>query len=202
MLLFCLTQLSAAQYESENNQINVGEETNGVDEIEVEISQNRIINNMISYLDKKHRDTSVVNKGGVCNGLAFLAQYYASIGREDEFYICLESMSSWDGEMESLSNSTRIPLVYHNLDRLFDQWINDISWFQQTYLKIASLPNLEISSQRRRVQQYEMIKGTSESKNIGVILSPICYSGITADQLAELLSIWVWVSQYSVRIWW
>lgn len=190
--ILLILMLSCLQLQAAELQVNHLQAKNHDSELEYQIDQSRIIDNMILYLDLKHRDTEVINKGGVCNGLAFLAQYYASIGREEEFFISLESMSAWDGKLSSLKAPSRIPRIYSNLGKLFDQWINDISWFQQTYLKVASLPNLEISSQRRRIQQFEMIKATNESKEIGLISSPIFYNGITADQLAELLSIWSW----------
>lgn len=160
--------------------------------LEVRIDQVHIIDNMILYLNLKNLDSTVINEGGVCNGLAFLVQYYASLGIENEFYIALESMSAWDGTINSLNKPTKLPYMYPNLGKLFDQWINDISWFQQTYLKVASIPSLEISNQRRRVQQFEMIKRTDEYREIGLISSPIHYNGITGEQLTELLSIWSW----------
>jgi Ankyrin repeats (3 copies) len=192
ILMLCCLQLQGSESQNVQENNHISSENIDKDLLEVQINQSRIIDNMILYLNLIHRDVAVVNKGGVCNGLAFLAQYYASLGREDEFFIALESMSAWDGKSRSLKAPTRIPHVYSNLGNLFDQWINDISWFQQSYLRIASVPNYEISHQRRRVQQYEMIKRTDEYREIGLICSPILYNGITEKQLAELLEIWTW----------
>ncbi len=158
----------------------------------VNIDQAGIINKMIRYLEINQRDTAVINKGGVCNGLAFLAQYYNSLGMLDEFFIALESMAAWNETKASLKMPTRIPYQYSTLSDLFDQWINDISWFQQTYVEIAVLPSYEISHQRRRIQQYEMIKRSDEYREIALLSSPINYSALTKAQLAELLEIWSW----------
>jgi ankyrin repeat protein len=196
LLLLCI-QLNAAESPFRQDNLPLEDFLEGPTEAKkttpaVNIDQARIIGKMIKYLELNQRDTSVINLKGVCNGLAFLAQYYASLNLEDEFFVALESMSAWNEKKETLKTATRIPYMYANLGKLFEQWINDISWFQQSYIQVASLKNLEISHQRRRIQQFDMIKRSNDDRKIALLSSPIMYKGLSKDQLAELVEIWSW----------
>jgi hypothetical protein len=76
----------------------------------VAIDQGRLIEKISAYLAINHRDTKVLeDKDGVCNGLSFLAQYYGSKGKQEQFFQALESIATWDGKKQSLQKPSGIP---------------------------------------------------------------------------------------------
>ncbi|MBA3536628.1 MAG: ankyrin repeat domain-containing protein [Tatlockia sp.] len=153
----------------------------------------RIINNKMLYrFQLKYRDTSLFNctfnKGGNCNGFSFLKSIYADLGLEPYFFDTLALMSNWDGTEESLTNeihSCPQSLYYKNLDELFEQWTNDIIWFQHTNLK--DIDDVEYDD---RVKQFKILK-SFEQQNLNyhaLYLEPRTINKRTWEQFTEIFS--------------
>jgi ankyrin repeat protein len=96
----------------------------------VDISQEVLSKNFLKYLALKNRDTSVITETHCCNGLSFLYQYYSRLGREADFDKMREIIAKWDGSPAGLKETdsvSRFPEQYHNVEELFEQWINDVA---------------------------------------------------------------------------
>ncbi|MBA2710412.1 MAG: ankyrin repeat domain-containing protein [Tatlockia sp.] len=122
------------------------------------IDQNEIMDKMLFRLKIKYRDTRYFSNEGHCNGFSFLKSFYAARGLEEYYFETLALMSRWDGNENSLANEFKdIPQAafYKNLDELFEQWTNDVIWFQH-----SSLAGLDQLDQADRLEQYSTV--TSE----------------------------------------
>ncbi|MCE5318564.1 MAG: hypothetical protein LLG04_14530 [Parachlamydia sp.] len=161
-------------------------------EIEANISQARLIDQIKRYLELKKRELDPKNEinDGLCNGFAFLAQYYASLNLEENFYQALQAISLWDGSQKGLQETKVGLCCYRNLEQLFEQWINDIVWTQQSYVRLDSSINFYLHHQRKRIEQFEFIKEPSDERKIAMLLSPILLNEISVEQLEELLALW------------
>jgi ankyrin repeat protein len=102
----------------------------------IPINQGSVMTKMRYYLASQYRDLSFFSEGGHCNGFSFLRDMYANRG--DYYYHTLKLMSNWDGTQEALEKpfdkSMPQAKYYKNLGELFEQWINDITWFQHSTL--------------------------------------------------------------------
>ncbi|MDP1604497.1 MAG: ankyrin repeat domain-containing protein [Legionella sp.] len=137
--------MTALDYAKENSRQDIatllGHPVDSDDKLKplVDISQFFVMQKMKYYLLTQYRDLEFFNEKGHCNGLAFLRDLYSYKGREDYFFETLELMASWDGEQESLNEAFEEGLpqkqYYKNLSELFEQWINDIIWFQHSTLE-------------------------------------------------------------------
>jgi ankyrin repeat protein len=103
----------------------------------ISINQNSVMAKMRYYLASKYRDFSFFSEDGHCNGFSFLRDMYENKG--DYYYDTLKLMAGWDGSQEALDKpfDDTMPQAkyYNNLGELFEQWINDIIWFQHTTLE-------------------------------------------------------------------
>ena len=132
----------------------------------VNISQSAVMDKMLYWLNFNYRDTNFFAFDGHCNGFSYLKNYYAEKGMEDYYFDTMERMSSWDGTNESLVKKfAEEPQAayYDNLDDLFEQWINDVVWFQ-----FATIDFYEKGSHRpaeNREAQYALIKENSNDFN-------------------------------------
>lgn len=111
----------------------------------------------IAYYEGAYRD-NYLNKSGDCNGWAFLFAYYNSTNKGQEFKDIVSYISRWNGNIAGLySNhglSEALQKKYVNGKQLFEQMINDISWFSQVKAKSATDFQL---SQDARLQQFSMV---------------------------------------------
>lgn len=160
--------------------------------VEANISQARLIDQIKRYLELKKRTLDPKNEinNGLCNGFAFLAQYYASLGLEDNFYRALQAISLWDGTQNGLQRTDVGLSCYRNLEQLFEQWLNDIIWMQQSYVRLDATINMYLHPQRKRIEQFECVKDPSDNREIAMLLSPLVLSEVSVEQLEELLAIW------------
>ncbi len=153
----------------------------------------RIINNKMLYrFQLRYRDTSLFNctfnKGGNCNGFSFLKSIYAELGLEPYFFDTLALMSNWDGTEESLTSeihSCPQSLYYKNLDELFEQWTNDIIWFQHTNLK-----DIDDVKYDDRVKQFKILKSFKQQdlNYHALYLEPNTRTKRTWEQFTEIFS--------------
>lgn len=134
---------------------------------------------------KSLRDPYVITPGGHCNGLSFLFQYYASKGKEKEFYHILDVFARWDGSESSLTSREGLSGLsgdYKDLEDMMEQWINDIIWFQHESLKSSYLPYGQLG----RIPQFETLK-----KHVSDQVSDVkeAHYKFNKEQLAEWLYI-------------
>lgn len=135
----------------------------------IDISQPILIEKLTKYLEVNGRNTQVIDQEGMCNGLAFLAQYYGSKGKQEGFFKALEVIAQWDGDKDSLKSEKEVKGLrerynldeYSDLADFFEQWTNDIVWFMHTY-HLGGNSNL----QSKREDQLEIIKGENNPLNV------------------------------------
>ena len=85
--------------------------------------------------------------------------------KESYYFDTLKLMSMWDGSEKtlyaSLIDQPQYELYqkygYKNLSDLFEQWINDLIWFQH-----AELSEIDAIEQEQRVKQYPTISDDEE----------------------------------------
>lgn len=104
-------------------------------------------------------DISFLNEEGNCSGWAVLFNYYASIGKLDEFEEIRKYIAKW-----SMNNEKFKPLKpplsesYKDGQDLFTHLINDLVWFQNS--RVTELQRTQSSrslAQHERTQQYNII---------------------------------------------
>lgn len=133
----------------------------------INIDQSSVMKKMRYYLLSQYRDLVFFNENGLCNGFAFLRDMYANKGMESWFYDTLRLMSSWDGSQEVLDKafdeSISQRAYYKNLSELFEQWSNDIIWFQHTTLDSVFNYSSQSNRQSNREFQYSIAGGSNQS---------------------------------------
>lgn len=156
------------------------------------INQTRLIKQFTRYLKLKKRDKEPKNdyKSGLCNGFAFLAQYYATLGQEEDFFRTLQAFSAWDGTQKGLEQTIVGFGCHQKLAHLFERWINDLIWFQSEYVELEMANNSYFDSQSKRIEQFEAIKDPKDDRQIAMRLHPVTLPKVTPEQLEELLEIW------------
>lgn len=141
----------------------------------VNTSQNNINKKLSDYLKlkaKKQPDqyidldiNSIISPTGMCNGLEFLfAYYFYRTNSSDEYFNILNQILTWDGQESSLKRKVTGTLdTYVDLNDLFNQFINDLHWFQHDSkdIRLAMKYEVDDSSSKKqynRFFQYELIK--------------------------------------------
>lgn len=175
----------------------------------VDISQGTIHNQLSSYLSKMSwlegsQRAVNINSGGDCNGWAFLFAYYNSINKSAEFKDIRTYLSNWDGKFSSLT-SDNLPASlkekYSNGKQVFEQTINDLTWFSQ--IKTQKVSNYEIL-QQDRLKQYNI--ATDDKHEIKKVFDFLIYeqTNIHVQELPDMLRIahqwnnaWLDVNVYS-----
>lgn len=152
-----------------------------------DLAQSHLIDQFTRYFELKERKVEAEYKKGLCNGFAFLAQYYASLGQEDNFFEALSMISTWDGRQESLQKKKVFLDQSLSLEELFEQWANDLIWFQSSYVHLAAFPDSNV--QQNRIDQFECIKNKNDVRKIAMLQANI-YLDAYRDELEELLEIW------------
>lgn len=129
----------------------------------VNMSQGHIYQKLNSYLNtiacyEGASRENYLNKNGDCNGWAFLFAYYNSTQKSQEFKDVISYISRWNGNIASLySNSgmsEQLQKKYTSGKQLFEQAINDISWFSQIKSKSATDYQL---TQTARLKQFALV---------------------------------------------
>ncbi|MDX1837896.1 hypothetical protein DIZ81_08675 [Legionella taurinensis] len=128
----------------------------------VPIHQAAVLDNMLYRLKLNYRDTRYFDHDGHCHGFSFLHSLYAD--REDYYFATLRLMSHWNGSEDDLFKPLNPALPqaawYKNLDELFEQWTNDLLWFQHTQLR-----TIDSLRQTDRQNQFDLIKGSSQENS-------------------------------------
>lgn len=129
----------------------------------IQIDQLSVRKKMYYYLICQNRQTDLFKvEEGKCGGWRFLQGYYASKGQHNYYISTLELMSNWDGTEESLyrkfDKAAPQEKYYSNLRDLFEQWINDVIWFQVTTIKdLVSHTQDDIIAQYNIVREKESV---------------------------------------------
>jgi hypothetical protein len=165
------------------------------------ISMNEIDAKLIRYLEIHERDTSVIDLKGMCNGFAFLAQYYTAIGKQDAFYKVLEGIAKWNGEKESLQETQLTAELenlglsgYQNLGDVMEQWTNDIVWFMHDYVQLETKEErggvlIRENAQRFREEQLAIVQESDNALHVSVI-EKTPNSQSTKEMLLEKIKIY------------
>lgn len=128
------------------------------------INQGSVMQKMSYYLRLNYRSSEFFSAEGHCNGFSYLWDMYCYQGRESYYFDTLRLMASWDGTQEQLDAPFPPQLeqskYYKNLAELFEQWINDMIWFQHG----GTIEQLGL-----RIEQSDRMK---QSKLISATLSP------------------------------
>lgn len=159
-----------------------------------DIRQEKILNNLTYFLKATNLgDPASVPGGGHCQGFAFLFSYYSDRGLKDEFFKILKLISNWDGNLGFLRLLGPVQSFsgnYKNVADLFQQWVNDIIWFQQTKLD----PELRKFNPTPLIKKapYDMVKKDDKSfalePRMILNLAELSYP-LNKDQLNEYLNI-------------
>lgn len=150
--------------------------------------QEAVMKKMYYFLHSQERDTSFFNITGGCNGFGFLEQYYDEKAMGDYYYDTLALMSSWDGSESELDKSLADRpqgKFYNNLRELFDQWINDVMWFQQAP-EVAELATGRkgVDTQHDKLMQWRIIGGDESRAPVRLYSEK---GVMNKEKLAELL---------------
>ncbi|QRN02770.1 hypothetical protein GH742_02130 [Legionella sp. MW5194] len=128
----------------------------------VPIHQAAVLDNMLYRLKLNYRDTRYFDHDGHCHGFSFLHSLYAD--REDYYFATLSMMSRWNGREDDLFKplDPTLPQAawYKNLDELFEQWTNDLFWFQHSQLR-----TIDSLRQTDRQNQFDLIKGVTQENS-------------------------------------
>ena len=153
-------QLSLEQIHSDPSYGNIPTSTRQAD----------VINKIRYYFQLGYRDQSYIESIGHCNGLSYLFLLRNSQGKEDSFYDTLALLSGWDGSKDTLMAplDPSLPqaheyaiLGYHSLSDIFEQWSNDLIWFQQ-----SGINDISKLKQDERKEQHELIDNSSDNNPI------------------------------------
>jgi len=105
----------------------------------INIRQGFVLNKLIYFLKVTNLGDPVsMPPGGYCNGFSFLFLYYQKRGLGDEFFKMLQLIANWDGDPAFLKEKEPVAGFsgkYENVADLFNQWVNDLIWFQQSRLE-------------------------------------------------------------------
>lgn len=144
----------------------------------VKINMTKVQDKLTQYLKLKEQDIGVIDPEGMCNGFAFLAQYYTAIGKQEAFYKVLEGIVEWDGEKNSLEDAQLASELekkgmpgYLNTADVMEQWTNDIVWFMHTYVNIEKLEG-RTTTQSDREEQFSAIQGKNNPLHINTLEKP------------------------------
>lgn len=152
-------------------------------------NQSRVIATMSYYLRSLYRDPKYFSSDGNCNGFNFLEEMYEDDGRIDYYDDTLQLMAEWDGEHESLlryfPDSFPQKQWYQNLSELFEQWLNDVIWFQHSNLEDLYHGGALRPDQGNRSFQYQVAGG----KRQPIIISYTGSNDIDLRGLTELLEL-------------
>lgn len=120
-----------------------------------DIKQRNIVDRMLYYLKTHYRDTTYFPSTGKCNGFAFMRFMYSA----QYFNQAMTAMANWDGTETSLykpiSEDCPLSRYHYRLKDLFEQWTNDVIWFQHSESK-----HLTSRIQYDRQYQYATVKPT------------------------------------------
>jgi ankyrin repeat protein len=134
------------------------------------IAQHYVMQKILYFLKLNYRDTTHFSPDGHCNGFTFLEELYASREMDAYYFDTMALISAWDGEQSSLLKpfgDIHQATYYANLYELFEQWINDIIWFQHSTI----LGDMTALSQASRFQQYQLVKNKREDDDIQIVYS-------------------------------
>lgn len=139
----------------------------------MDVSQAHIYYQLMTYLDdvsikeNKHREV-YLNSNGDCQGWSFLFAYYHNIKCPQEFNDILSYISHWDRRLSSLSTNRGMSEIlkskYTNGIELFEQTINDVTWFSHN--KSRSFSNFQLSQDDRIDQWHYVEDQKSQLQNI------------------------------------
>jgi len=159
-----------------------------------DVSQNTIHYKMSSYLTQMaylegtYRE-SLINRGGDCNGWSFLFAYYNSTNKAAQFKDTLNYLSTWNGKLSSLSHESlpeSLKSKYQNGIEVFEQTINDLTWFSQ--IKTQHIAYYQIS-QDDRIKQFNLVTDNKhELKKVFDFLQNE-QTNITLQELPDMLRI-------------
>lgn len=161
-------------------------------------AQNNVLNKMRYYMQTNYRDSSLFPSEGHCNGFSF--KRLLNKENEDNFFDYLALMGNWDGTQQSLEKKVGFKdhiSDYKNLGDIFEQWINDIIWFQHSAIKDES-NFIQIASEHKdREKQYKLLRNRNNKNNDFVVIYEHPSRSITYDQLYELVSYFSLMSKGS-----
>ncbi len=132
------------------------------------IDQNPVMRKMRYYLSSQYRDLDFFSTIGHCNGFDPLHDMYAYKGMGNYYFDTLRLMVAWDGTQEALEkpfdNTMPQSKYYKNLAELFEQWTNDIIWFQHSTVEKLYAEGTK-PDQKNRAFQYQII-GNAEMRPV------------------------------------
>lgn len=152
-------------------------------------NQSRAMAKMIYYLRSQYRDLKYFSLDGNCNGFYFLEAMYADEERLDYYEDTLDLLAGWDGEEQSLLAPFPDDLPqrkwYRNLLELFEQWTNDVIWFQHSNLESLYRGGSSRPDQNHRSFQSQV----AGVRHKPVLISHTGSNESNLEKLEELLSL-------------
>jgi len=147
-----------------------------------------LLTKMYYFLQLNYRDCECLGSDGNCNGFSFLRNFYSSLKRKQYCFNTLRMISSWDGSDQSLEKKLDTNLeqarYYVNHSELFDQWIQDVIWFQSN-TKIIRI------AQEQRNKQFQLLHPNTIQRTSIVTIYRCGHLGLpfSIEQLTEHLQI-------------
>lgn len=136
----------------------------------IKINQGSLIRVWQYYLNHEYRDKTFLSWKGVCNGLAYLHEYYSSKNMDEYFFDTLELMCMWDGSDDGLVkpfDDIEQKKFYANLGQVFEQWISNIIYLQHSEIENLSLHTYQMS----RNQHMKMLDISGENQHVDIFRS-------------------------------
>jgi hypothetical protein len=161
----------------------------------VNLSQLHLYHQIDAYLKKmgsiegQPRENNL-SVDGDCVGWSFLFAYYHNTNKSKTFIDLQTYISTWDKNINTLKTNSGMPETlknkYKNGIHLFEQTINDVSWFSQIKAKTFAHNYL---SQNDRVEQFNYV--ADENHELHKVFSFLSYknTNITAKELPDMLRI-------------
>lgn len=154
----------------------------------IDISQIKLAIKTLYYLQLNERDTAEFKIIlGLCHGFEFMSTIY----KDPYYFSTLQIISSWDGNETALQQEfPNIPQrsYYKNLQMLFEQWSNDVFWFQYgTEMLNTEITLAQFLSKTDRSFQLDVI--ADKTKPINFQVQAFFNQNFSVAQFAELLYI-------------
>lgn len=137
------------------------------------------------YLKTQYRSTELFSSEGYCNGMSYYRQLRS---KAELFFKTLELIASWNGD----NNDLETPFLaiapqrpwYNNLKEVFEQWLNDITWFQQ----VEGIIKNPLEQTNRRFQNQ--VIGLSDDRDITLFSMPydIFSPKFSLEQIREIFN--------------
>lgn len=152
-------------------------------ELPIPINHGRITRSLYYYMKTSYRDPQLLCLLGNCNGLEFLFLLYRRSHSKEYFFSSMTLLAAWNGQENALNEPFKaIPQAhyYTNLKEMYEQWTNDIIWFQT-----SNLSHFIDINHHNREEQFILVSHKDKLQPISLYTE--YFLAINPKQILELL---------------